>query len=64
LRRLTGQVMEMPGVTAEIKLAAWLGRDDANLHFTLSMLNELANQKTLDYPTVSVAVQRLSQLAR
>jgi len=64
LRRLTGQVMEMPGVTAEIKLGAWLGRDDANLRFTLSMLNELASQKTLDYPTVSVAVQRLSQLAR
>jgi len=64
LRRLTGQVMEMPGVTAEIKLGAWLGRDDANLRFTLSMLNELATQKTLDYPTVSVAVQRLSQLAR
>jgi glutamate dehydrogenase len=27
------------------------------------MLGELAAQKTLDYPTVSVAVQRLSQLA-
>ena len=40
-----------------------LERDDAALRFTLSMLNELAAQKTLDYPTASVAVQRLSQLA-
>ncbi len=36
---------------------------DAALRFTLSMLNELAAQKTLDYPTASVAVQRLAQLA-
>jgi len=68
LRHLTGQVMVMPGVTAEIKLAAWLGREDpdtsANLRFTLAMLNELTTQKVLDYPTVSVAVQRLAQLAR
>ena len=41
----------------------WLERDDAALRFTLSMLNELAAQKTLDYPTASVAVQRLAQLA-
>jgi len=58
----------MPGVSAEIKLAAWLHRDDpdasANLRFTLSMLDELTTQKVLDYATVSVAVQRLSQLAR
>ena len=33
------------------------------LRFTLGMLNELAAQKTLDYPTLSVAVQRLSQLS-
>ena len=41
----------------------WIGRDDPALRFTLSMLNELAAQKTLDYPTASVAVQRLGQLA-
>ena len=44
-------------------LAAWLARDDANLRFTLAMLTELASQKVLDYPTVSVAVQRVAQLA-
>ena len=53
----------MPGATADAKVAAWLDRDDASLRFTLAMLNELAAQKTLDYPTASVAVRRLSQLA-
>jgi glutamate dehydrogenase len=62
-RALVQQVLSMPGANAEAKVQAWLQRDDASLRFTLSMLNELAAQKTLDYPTVSVAVQRLSQLA-
>jgi hypothetical protein len=51
------------GSSAEAKVAAWMGRDDNSLRFTLAMLAELAEQKTLDYPTVSVAVQRLGQLA-
>ena len=42
---------------------AWLSRDDSSLRFTLAMLTELAAQKSLDYPTASVAVQRLGQLA-
>jgi glutamate dehydrogenase len=63
LRKLTGQVLSMPGANADAKVKAWLSRDDANLRFTLSMLNEVAAQKSLDYPTASVAVQRLSQLA-
>ncbi len=62
-RTLTGQVLSMKGGSAEAKVAAWIGRDDSSLRFTLSMLAELAEQKTLDYPTVSVAVQRLGQLA-
>jgi len=63
MRVLTGQVLSMPGRDADAKVAAWLGRDDASLRFTMAMLNELASQKTMDYPTASVAVQRLSQLA-
>ncbi len=63
MRKLTEQVLAMPGRNAEAKVEAWLERDDPTLRFTLSMLNELATQKTLDYPTVSVAVQRLAQLA-
>jgi glutamate dehydrogenase len=62
-RILVGQVLSMPGATPDAKVRHWLERDDASLRFTLSMLNELAAQKTLDYPTASVAVQRLQQLA-
>ncbi|UBB26698.1 NAD-glutamate dehydrogenase [Pseudoxanthomonas japonensis] len=62
-RTLTSQVLSMPGNTADAKVQAWLQRGDAGLRFTLAMLNELAAQKTLDYPTASVAVQRLGQLA-
>ncbi|GAB3351589.1 NAD-glutamate dehydrogenase [Lysobacter tyrosinilyticus] len=62
-RALVGQVLSMPGANADAKVQSWLQRDDASLRFTLAMLNELASQKTLDYPTASVAVQRLSQLA-
>ena len=63
LCELTRQVLAMPGDDADAKVQAWLRRDDPHLRFTLSMLDELAAQKTLDYPTVSVAVQRLAQLA-
>ncbi|PNS07911.1 NAD-glutamate dehydrogenase [Solilutibacter silvestris] len=63
MRKLTEQALAMPGKDAEAKVRAWLDRDDPTLRFTLSMLSELAAQKTLDYPTVSVAVQRLAQLA-
>jgi len=63
-RTIVGQVLECPGNNAEVKVRNWLERDDPALRFTLSMLAELAAQKTVDYPTVSVAVQRLSQLAQ
>ncbi|HEY0662624.1 MAG TPA: NAD-glutamate dehydrogenase domain-containing protein [Lysobacter sp.] len=62
-RKLVGQVLSMPGANADAKVKHWLERDDSSLRFTLAMINELATQKTLDYPTASVAVQRLSQLA-
>jgi glutamate dehydrogenase len=62
-RSLVNQVLAVPGASADAKVRNWLDRDDVSLRFTLSMLNELAAQKTLDYPTASVAVQRLSQLA-
>ena len=63
MRALTEQVLAMPGKDANAKVAAWMGRDDATLRFTLAMLAELAAQTSLDYPTASVAVQRLAQLA-
>ena len=63
LRTLTAQVLSLPGKTADARVSAWLARDDATLRFTLAMLTELGAQKTLDYPTASVAVQRVAQLA-
>jgi glutamate dehydrogenase len=62
-RLLTMQVLEAPGANADAKLKHWIERDDASLRFTLGMLGELATQKTLDYPTASVAVRRLSMLS-
>ncbi len=62
-RVLAGQALRMKGRDAGAQVTAWMERDDSNLRFTLAMLAELATQKTLDYPTVSVAVQRLGQLA-
>ncbi|QDW67735.1 NAD-glutamate dehydrogenase [Luteimonas granuli] len=62
-RALAGQVLSMPGRDADAKVAQWIGRDDPALKFTLAMLAELAAQKSLDYPTASVAVRRLGQLA-
>ena len=62
-RVLAGQVLGMKGRDAAARVAAWLAREDSALRFTRAMLAELAEQKSLDYPTVSVAVQRLGQLA-
>ena len=62
-RALVQQVLAMPGNSPDEQVRHWLQRDDTTLRFTLAMLAELAAQKTLDYPTASVAVQRLSQLA-
>ncbi|HZH44534.1 MAG TPA: NAD-glutamate dehydrogenase domain-containing protein [Lysobacter sp.] len=47
----------------EVKVQAWLQRDDPTLRFTQAMLADLLNQKSLDYPTLSVAVRRLAQAA-
>jgi len=64
LRTLTRQVMDIAGADADAKVATWLEQGGPALRFTLAMLTELAAQKTLDYPTASVAVQRLTQLAQ
>jgi glutamate dehydrogenase len=62
-RLLTMQVLDAPGASADAKLKHWIERDDASLRFTMTMLGELAAQKTMDYPTASVAVRRLSMLS-
>ncbi|AXK71860.1 NAD-glutamate dehydrogenase [Lysobacter sp. TY2-98] len=64
-RALVGHILAEGGrKPADGKVEAWLQRDDSSLRFTLTMLSELASQKSLDYPTVSVAVRRLAQLAQ
>ena len=63
-RALVSQILAEGGrKSAEAKVEAWLQRDDSTLRFTQAMLAELLNQKTLDYPTASVAVRRLAQIA-
>ena len=63
-RALVSQILAAGGkLSPEDKVAAWLQRDNPSLRFTQSMLADLLNQKALDYPTVSVAVRRLAQIA-
>lgn len=63
-RSLVSQILADGGKKAvEQKVDAWLKRDDASLRFTLAMFADLHSQKALDYPTLSVAVRRLAQVA-
>jgi glutamate dehydrogenase len=60
---LVAQVLAHGSGTPEQKVAAWVGREDPGLRFTLSMFGDMRNQRSMDYPTVSVALRRLAQLA-
>lgn len=63
-RTLVSQILGDGGKKpADAKVETWLKRDDASLRFTQSMFADLLTQKSLDYPTLSVAVRRLAQLA-
>jgi glutamate dehydrogenase len=63
-RSLVSQILADGGrKPVEQKVDAWLKRDDSSLRFTLAMFADLHNQKALDYPTLSVAVRRLAQVA-
>lgn len=63
-RTLVSQILADGGKKpVEQKVEAWLKRDDSALRFTLAMFADLHNQKALDYPTLSVAVRRLAQVA-
>ncbi len=59
---LVVQVLGTPGNAPASRITAWLGRDDANLRYTCTMLDEIRSQRELDYPTASVVLQRLGQL--
>jgi glutamate dehydrogenase len=41
----------------------WLSRDDAGLKYTLGMLSDMRGLSEMDFPTLSVAVRRLAQIA-
>jgi glutamate dehydrogenase len=51
------------GKAPEDWVNAWLSRDDAALKYTLSMLSDMRSLSDMDFPTLSVAVRRLAQIA-
>ena len=59
---MVSQLLALPGRT-DGKVAAWMARDDAALRYTLQMFADMRTQRSMDYPTVQVAVRRLAQLA-
>ncbi|MCB1559540.1 MAG: NAD-glutamate dehydrogenase, partial [Xanthomonadales bacterium] len=62
--QLLGQDDRRKSGTGIDKLVAeWISRDDNALRFTLNMFADMRNQRAMDFPTVSVAVRRLAQLA-
>jgi len=64
-RVLAAQVLAKGGkADGKTLVAQWIQRDDPALKFTLSMFADMRTQVTMDYPTVSVAVRRLAQLAQ
>jgi glutamate dehydrogenase len=66
-RTLTAQIIEHSGKStakgADL-VAAWITRDDPALKFTLDMFADMRTQVVTDYPIVSVAVRRLTQLVQ
>ena len=60
---LVAQRLADTGLPLAQRVNAWVERDDPALRFTQQMFAEIRNQRSADYPTVSVAVRRLAQLA-
>jgi glutamate dehydrogenase len=44
-------------------VSSWLSRDDAGLKYTLGMFSDMRSLSEMDFPTLSVAVRRLAQIA-
>jgi glutamate dehydrogenase len=44
-------------------VSTWLSRDDAALIYTLRMFSDMRSLSEMDFPTLSVAVRRLAQIA-
>lgn len=60
-RALVALVLAQGAAEAGEAVAAFVARDEPTLVFTRQMLDELRAQRSMDYPTVSVAVRRLAQ---
>ncbi len=64
-RALTAQILAKAGKgDGKVLVVNWIQRDDPALKFTLGMFADMRSQVSMDYPTVSVAVRRLAQLAQ
>ncbi|MBX3724737.1 MAG: NAD-glutamate dehydrogenase [Xanthomonadales bacterium] len=62
-RALTAQFLGAGGAAAGREVVdRWFEQADDSLRYTLGMLAEMRSQVGMDYPTVMVAVRRLSQL--
>jgi glutamate dehydrogenase len=53
-----------PTVGARELVESWLNRDDPALTGTRVVLDELRAQRSMDFPTISVAARRLGQLVQ
>ncbi|HWR96485.1 MAG TPA: NAD-glutamate dehydrogenase [Arenimonas sp.] len=64
-RQLVSTVLasSQPGKLPADWVNAWLSRDDAALKYTLGMLADMRSLSEMDFPTLSVAVRRLAQIA-
>ena len=60
---LVAQLLGELDAPADQVVSQWSRRDDQALRFTLQMFAEIRSQRSIDYPTVQVAVRRLAQLA-
>ena len=64
-RALAAQVLERgDGADGATLVERWARRDDPSLRYTMSMFGDMRSQLNMDYPTVSVAVRRLTQLSQ
>ena len=64
-RQLVSTVLasSQAGKTPGDWVGTWLSRDDAALKYTLGMLTDMRSLSEMDFPTLSVAVRRLAQIA-
>ncbi|MFY8061171.1 MAG: NAD-glutamate dehydrogenase, partial [Arenimonas sp.] len=64
-RQLVSTVLAtaVPGKSPADWVSSWLSRDDAALKYTLGMFTDMRSLSEMDFPTLSVAVRRLAQIA-